>query len=212
MATVLIIGASQGIGLETVRRGLAAGYDIRAFARSAHRIGIEHDKLERISASALDDAAIEKAVEGCQAVITTLGTPPTLSRVTLFSQSIRHTVTAMEGHGVKRLIAVTGIGAGDSRGVGGAFYTKIVQPLVLRTMYEDKDREERIIMKSGVDWTIVRPGYLTRLRATGKYDVLTERRTLRGGFISRSDVAEFLIRQINDDTYLGATPLLVSSR
>ena len=211
MARLLIIGASRGIGLETVKLGLEAGHQIRAFARSANDIRIAHPSLEKISGSALDRQAVDDAVDGIDAVITTLGTPPTLQHVYLFSGTARTVTEAMKAKGVRKLIAVTGIGAGDSHGTGGLLYTRLFQPLFLGTIYEDKDLEEKIIKESGLDWVIVRPGFLTRLPQTGNYRALIDRKDWQGGFITRTDVAEFLIKQVESNEFVGKTPLLISS-
>ena len=74
--------------------------------------------------------------------------------------------------GVKRLITVTGLGAGDSRGHGGLLYDAIVFPLLLKRVYDDKDVQEWIVRSSRLDWTIVRPGLLKDSPATGRYRVL----------------------------------------
>ncbi len=71
----------------------------------------------------------------------------------------------MRAKGTKRLIAVTGFGAGDSRGHGGILYDAVLFPLVLKRVYDDKDIAEQIIKASGLDWTIVRPGALTNAEA-----------------------------------------------
>ena len=210
MATVVIFGASRGVGLEVVKRALDAGHRVRAVARAAEEIPIDKRKLWKINASALNAGDVDRAVSGAHAVITCLGVPPTLKPVTLFSESTRCVIEAMAAHGVKRLIAVTGIGAGDSRGIGGALYTQVFQPIFLRTIYDDKDREEDIIRKTRLEWTIVRPGFLTRLPATGKYRTLTEPDQWEGGFIPRGDVADFLVKQIDDRAYLRQTPLLIA--
>ena len=107
-----------------------------------------------------------------------------------------------------KLIAVTGIGAGDSRGHGGFLYDKIIQPLLLRTMYEDKDREEAVLKASSANWMIVRPGTLTNGKFTGQYRVLTEMAGITAGKISRKDVADFILRQLEQPTYFKQTPLL----
>ena len=129
---------------------------------------------------------------------------------TLFSDSTRILVDAMKVAGVKRLIAVTGLGAGDSRGHGGFIYDAVVFPLLLKRVYDDKDVQEWIIRSSGLDWTIVRPGLLKNRPATGRYRVLTASKDWQFGAISRSDVADFLVQQINDRTLVGTTPLLIS--
>jgi putative NADH-flavin reductase len=214
MAKVLVIGASRGIGLETVRIALRAGHSVRALARSAASIPIQNVDLDKVSGNALDSDTIRKALQDIHVVIQTLGvdlSPRAIfERTTLFSQSTRILVDAMKAAGVKRLIAVTGLGAGDSRGHGGFFYDAIAFPLLLKRVYDDKDVQEWIIRSSGLDWTIARPGLLANGPATGNYRVLTESNDWRFGVISRADVADFLVRQIDDHALIGFTPLLIN--
>jgi putative NADH-flavin reductase len=214
MAKVLIIGASRGIGLETVRAALRAGHRVRALARSAARMPIQDANFDTVSGDALDRDTIRDALQDVDVVIQTLGVnfAPKLifEGTTLFSDSTRILVDAMKVAGVKRLIAVTGLGAGDSRGHGGLIYDAVVFPLLLKRVYDDKDVQEWIIRSSGLDWTIVRPGLLKNKPATGRYRVLTASKDWQFGAISRSDVADFLVQQINDRTLVGTTPLLIS--
>ena len=214
MAKVLVIGASRGIGLETVRAALRAGHSVRALARSAASIPIQDADLEKVSGNALDSDTIRNALKDVDVVIQTLGVDISprfiFEGTTLFSQSTRILVDAMKAAGVKRLIAVTGLGAGDSRGHGGLLYDAVVFPLLLKRVYDDKDVQEWIIRSSGLDWTIVRPGLLTNSPATGRYRVLTASKDWRFGTISRADVADFLVRQVDDRALIGATPLLIN--
>ena len=115
----------------------------------------------------------------------------------------------MEARAVRRLICVTGFGAGDSRGRGGLLYNGALC-LFLGRIYADKDAQEWIIRRSRLDWTIVRPTILTDGRPTGAYRVLVDARDWRSGFISRADVAEFLVRQIDDNAFLHKTPVVMS--
>ena len=214
MAKLLVVGASRGIGLETVKAALLAGHSVRALARSAARIPIKNAALDKVSGDALDSDTIRSALQDVNVVIQTLGVDiaprAIIERTTLFSQSTRILVDAMKAAGVKRLIAVTGLGAGDSRGHGGLLYDAVVFPLLLKRVYDDKDVQEWIIRSSGLDWTIVRPGLLTNSPATGRYQVLTVPRDWRFGRISRADVADFLVRQVDDRAMIGTTPLLIS--
>jgi putative NADH-flavin reductase len=214
MATVMIIGASRGIGLETVKAALLAGHNVRALARSAARIPIQNPGLEKVPGNALDTSRIRSALEGVDVVVQTLGVdiaPRSIfERTTLFSQSTRILVDAMNIAAVKRLIAVTGLGAGDSRGHGGFLYDVVAFPLLLKRVYGDKDVQEWIIRSSGLDWTIVRPGLLTNRPATGRYRILTAAEDWTFGLISRADVADFIVRQIDDRKLIGTTPLLIN--
>jgi putative NADH-flavin reductase len=214
MSRALIIGASRGIGLETVRAALRSGHSVRALARSAASIPIQDAALDKVAGDALDGDVIRNALQDIDVVIQTLGVDVSpraiFERMTLFSQSTRILVDAMKAAGVKRLIAVTGLGAGDSRGHGGLLYDAVVFPLLLKRVYDDKDVQEWIIRSSGLDWTIVRPGLLANGPATGNYRVLTAPNDWRFGVISRADVAGFLVREIDDRTLIGATPLLIN--
>src|SRR5262249_40718432 len=108
VATVLIIGASRGIGLETVKAALEAGHSVRALARSARRIPIGSPKLEKMAGDALETATVKRALSGVGAVIQSLGVsagPEVILKPTrFFSKATRVLVTAMEETDVKRLI------------------------------------------------------------------------------------------------------------
>ena len=154
---------------------------------------------------------IERALVGVDAVIQTLGVSPApeliFSGTRLFSAATRVLVNAMEASGVRRLICVTGFGAGDSRGRGRLLYDAALC-LFLGRVYADKDVQERIIRRSRLDWTIVRPTILTNGPPTEAYRVLVDPRDWTSGFISRADVADFLVKQIDDASLLRQTPAL----
>jgi putative NADH-flavin reductase len=213
MATVLIIGASRGIGLEAVKAALAAGHSVRALARSARRIRLDHPKLEKMAGDALGLATVKRALTGADVVIQSLGVaagPEMIFEPTrLFSKATRVLVTAMEEAQVKRLICVTGFGAGDSRGHGGFLYNTAFH-LLLGRVYDDKDVQERIIRRSKLDWVIVRPVILTDGPKTSAYRALVNPRDWTCGFISRANVADFLIKQIDGDAFLHKTPVLMN--
>jgi putative NADH-flavin reductase len=212
LALILVIGASHGIGLETVKAALAAGHDVRAFARSAQSIPLAHPKLCKITGDALKRADVVAALPGVDAVIQSIGANAVTDLIfgtKLFSNATHVMVEAMQAAGVCRLLTVTGLGAGNSRGRINFIYDNLIFPVVLQRVYDDKDIAEDIVMKSGLDWTIARPGLLTNEPATGRYNVLTEMRDWRAGSISRADVADFLVEHVDDKTLFGATPLLI---
>ncbi len=210
---VVIFGASKGIGLATVRRALEAGYEVRAFARSASSIPDDHPNLEKMDGDALDPAVVRAAIGPDDAVIQTLGVSLSpqnvISPITLFSKATRVLVDAMNAVGAKRLICVTGFGAGDSAGRGGFFYQAFGRQGLLKRAYDDKDVQEWIIRRSGLDWTIARPGILTDGPHTGSYQVLTDPEEWRLGKIARANVADFVVEQVASDQYIGETPVLI---
>ena len=111
----------------------------------------------------------------------------------------------MNDAGVRRLICITGIGAGDSKGHGGFLYDRIIQPLLLKEIYKDKDRQEDLIRKSGLDWTIVRPGALTNGVRTERVRALSDLTGITVGKVSRADVAWFILDSLHDMNSIRST-------
>ncbi len=145
---ILVVGGSKGIGLETVKMALQRGHNVTAMARRPERMSESHERLVKLKGDILDPGSVSKAVEGKDAVIISIGASPTRKPVTLFSKGTANVLAAMQAKEVTRLIAVTGIGAGDSRNHGGFFYDNILQPLLLDTIYRDKDVAEQLINDS----------------------------------------------------------------
>jgi len=166
-----------------------------------------------MAGDALDMATVKRALTGVDAVAQSLGVsagPEIIFESTrLFSKATQVLVTAMQEARLKRLICVTGLGAGDSRGSGGFLYN-VALHLVLGRIYDDKDVQERIVRRSKLDWVIVRPVILTSGPRTKAYRALVDPRDWTCGFISRADVADFLVKQIDNDAFLHKTPVLTS--
>jgi putative NADH-flavin reductase len=210
---ILVMGGSSGIGLETVKTGLLAGHDMVAFSRSAGEMDLSNDRLTKHSGNALEASDVTAALDGVDLVIQALGVPLNVDTVrgpvTLFSEATEVLVPAMKSAGVERVIAVTGIGSGDSFSAINPVH-KAGLKLVLGRAYEDKDKQEQMLRTSGLDWTIVRPGVLTDGPKSGTVKALRGRDEWKVGFISRADVGQFLIGEAEQAAFSGETPALVS--
>jgi len=149
---------------------------------------------------------IEAALNGIEVVIQTLGVSAgdLFRPVRLFSHATRVLVSAMESQGVKRLICVAGFGAGDSYS-SISFLQLVPFRLVFGRAYDDKSVQERLIKSRLDDCAAGR----TSGRQTGRYEILDKPSQWRNGMISGSDVAKFLVRQIEDRTYFRKAPVLV---
>jgi len=205
---VLVIGGTRGTGREVVAAAHAAGHELTLLARNAERISLPVTGVRVVVGDAGDADDIERAVAGQDAVVWTVGVGPTRRPVHLFSRSTQFLLAAMAKYRVRRLVCVTGIGAGDSRGHGGFFYDRIVQPLFLKTVYEDKDRQEAMLRGSDVDWTIVRPGTLYNGPETGFALALTDLEGVDAGKVSRADVAAFIVENLETGEFRRTTVLL----
>jgi putative NADH-flavin reductase len=152
---------------------------------------------------------LEKALAACAAVISALGTSVSpFHEVTLLSTATKALVVAMRRRGVRRLVSITGIGAGNSSGHGGFLFDRIIMPLLLRKVYADKDRQETLIAPSGLDWIVVRPAMLNDKRRRGHIRALLDLGGFHGGTIARSDVADFVVDQVESHAFIGKAPLI----
>ncbi len=128
-------------------------------------------------------------------------------RTTALSEGTRNIVRAMEKTGVQRLICESSLGVADSKGRLGVFYNLILVPLLLRGMFADKAAQEQLIRASALDWVIVRPSSLTNGPRKGVYRAgLDIGHWFRPTRISRADAADFMLKQLADDTWLRKTP------
>ncbi len=207
---ILVIGGTNGVGLETVKLALERGHTVTAMARRPERMTLTHERLNTIKGNILDPTSLGLATAGKDAVVIAIGIGPTRKPVSVFSEGTANVLAVMQKHGVRRLTAVTGIGAGDSRGHGGFFYDNIVQPFFLHTIYEDKDRAEALIIASSSEWTIVRPGFLNDDISKASYRIISDMRGITSGDISRADTSHFIISGLEKNSYIGATVLLTN--
>ncbi|WP_052211007.1 NAD(P)-dependent oxidoreductase [Rhizobium rhizogenes] len=205
---ILVLGATGATGRLIVGKAVAKGYEVVALVRSKAKAA-DLAGAELIEGDARDPAALTRAIAGCDAVVSSLGTAMSPFReVTLLSTATRALVGVMEQQNIRRLVCITGLGAGDSRGHGGFFFDRLFLPLMLRKVYEDKNRQEDAIRASTLDWIIVRPTVLNDKPARGHVKALTDLSRVHGGTIARSDVAEFVVQQLTTDTWLRKAPLI----
>ena len=204
---VLVIGATGGTGRELVQQALTQGHQVTAFVRNPGKLQIEHANLRIAQGDVLDYATVEEAMRGQDAVLSALGHKRFMYPNKIQSEGMRNILRAMQTCDVPRLICETALGIGNSVGKLGLPHTFFILPLLLHFYMWDKLRQEEVIMASDRDWIIARPGVLKNGRARGNYrhgpDV--------GNYfwpvvIARADVADFMLKQLQDDTYLGTAP------
>jgi putative NADH-flavin reductase len=208
---IAVFGATGRTGIPLVKQALEAGYEVNAFVRDPAKMSIQDEKLTLIQGDVYDAAKVEEAVKGTDAVFSVLGhtskeTPPDMQ-----TTAMQHIVAAMEKHGVARLISLTGAGVRDPRDEP-KFIDKAIR-LLLKFMdgkvLEDAENHAEVIRQSNLDWTIVRGPRLTEGPHTGDYRASYVGKG-SGITISRADLAEFMLKQLQDDSYVRAAPMVSS--
>ncbi|KAA6184534.1 SDR family oxidoreductase [Thiohalocapsa marina] len=198
---ISVFGATGGTGRQVVEQALAQGHQVKALVRTPEKLG-ERPGLVLLPGDVRDADATAGCVEGTDAVVCVLGSHG--SKTPIEAVGTEQILKAMQAHGVRRLVAVTSLGVGDSRDQINPVF-RLIMDLTLKPIMQAKEAQEQLIKASGLDWTIVRPGGLTDGPRTGQYRHGLDR-GIKGGRISRADVAEFVLRQVGDMTYLQQTP------
>jgi putative NADH-flavin reductase len=198
---IALFGATGGTGRQVLEQALASAHTVTALLRDPAKIEARSG-LTLIQGDVLDQESTSRCVQGSDAVICVLGSGVGTEPVE--AQGTQRILEAMQIHGVRRLIAVTSLGVGDSREQVSAEFQQAMDT-VLQPIIAAKTEQERLIRESGLDWTIVRPGGLGDGPRTGDYRSGTDP-SLMAGLVSRADVAEFVLRQLSDTTYLHQCP------
>ena len=209
---LLVVGATGPTGRQMVDQALSQGHVVTALVRDPAKADLP-PAVNQIAGNVLDPGSLQGAVADQEAVLCSLGSGATgpFKEMTILSEGTRHLVAAMQAAGVRRMVCITGVGAGDSKGHGPWYYNWLIQPLLLRGVYHDKDRQEAVVRGSRLEWTLVRPGILTNAAAKGAAAVraFTDLAGVHAGTISRADVAAWCLRELADGHYRGQAPMII---
>jgi putative NADH-flavin reductase len=210
MAKLLILGATGATGRHVVARALEAGHELTLLVRNPRRLAtVTSDRITILTGSADDVPLLTAAIRADSAVISTLGVGTSLRSGGLIARSSPAIVGAMEAKGARRLIFTSAYGVGNTwRDV--PLLPRLLIRLLFRDLYSDKATGEAAIRSSALDWTIIYPVTLTNGPRTGRYRV-GERLSLHGfPRISRADVADFILTQLEDCTHVHRGVLISS--
>lgn len=199
---VIIFGASGQVGSLAVEHMLNAGHQVTAFARNPDKLALSHPMLKRHAGDAMDAEQVAEAVKGHDGVVITLGGGKSRSG-TVRSAGTLNVIQAMQQHGVSRLICQSTLGAHESWDNLNFLWKYIMFGILLRPVLLDHELQEQLVRASGLNWTLVRPSAFADGPEKGAYKEAFDAST-RGLklSISKSDIAGFLTRQLEETQYL----------
>lgn len=207
--TLAVFGGTGKTGRLVVTQALAAGHKVRVLARDPDKIAPAFG-LEFIKGTVLDGGRVMATMTGCDAALIVLGAVKG-GPVDVCSRGTDLILQASAKAGAKKVVAVTSLGVGDSRGeVPWVF--RLIADLFLKKVMDDKLVQESLVKGSALDWTLVRPSGLTDTSASGTtltgpgkmVDALPSGRVPKGQ-VSRAEVAAFVLRTVSDPLYSRGT-------
>jgi len=210
---IAVFGATGGTGKQLVEQALSIGYQVVAYARNPSKLEIENENLTIVQGELADQALIEKAIMSADAVISVLG-PRGDSKNKPHTEGMQNIITAMKKQGVRRLIVTSTLSAKDPNDLP-EFKARALVNLVKLTMhsaYEEIVSVAETVRSSDLDWTIVRLTMLNNNPKSGKIKAGYLGRGEVGTWISRADVADFMLKQVEDTKYLRQAPAISNQR
>ena len=210
---IAIIGATGITGRHFLELATAAGHDVTALARTPDKLSDWKGRVGIAQADGRNIQSLKGALDSDTNTVVNIVGASNLSearRVTdLYSESTRNLIAALEHHNIKRLISISSSGV-EPQENDNWFYVHILKRFFLQPMYDDMLRMEALHRDSALDYTLVRPPYLTKGPPTRKYRIslgsnFTDDKTLR-----RGDLAHFLLRCCESDGEWSRTMVALS--
>lgn len=204
---ITIFGSSGRTGRILCTAALSRGHEVTAHVRSPDGIADLDPAIERVVGELSDSATLARAVSGSRIVISALGTTERKPNTVLSDATLR-ILAEMKAAGAGHFAAITSLGCGDSYGQVNSRLMKLVIRTLAKEIWADKDRQERAIARSGLDYLIVRPGGLTDKPPSGSWTELRSGDRMKGKqMIARADVADYILDRcaklpFGDDTVM----------
>ncbi len=198
---IIIFGATGATGQQLVKQALERNFNVSAFVRNPNKLDIKNERLRVIGGNVLEYNDVVSAIKSQDVVFCCIGMPSS-DKSGLRAKGATQIVKAMEESGIMRLVCQSSLGFGDSKKMLPWHMKHLIVPLILKNAFADHDNQEKIIEKSNLDWTIVRPGTLTNGIRIGEYKHgfdYTEKIKLK---VSRADVADFMLNQVDNQKYI----------
>ncbi|WP_336960658.1 NAD(P)-dependent oxidoreductase [Chryseobacterium contaminans] len=204
--TIAVIGGTGKSGKYLVQKLLNKGYSLKLLLRNPENFILNNPLIEIIKGDMRDGEAVHSLINSCDVVISTLGQPK--GEKSIFSDAAKNIIHAMNDYGIKRYIVTTGLSVNTEVDCKNN-HVKMATEWMYQNYPEttsDKQKEYELLSESSLDWTLVR---LPLISLTDQsFAAETSLIDCKGENISATDLAEFLVSQIEDTAYIKKSPFL----
>lgn len=208
---IALFGATARSGREIIRQGLQRGHTIKGFARTPSKLGVEHENLTLFKGDIYERDTIDPVLEGHEVVVSMIGVPAPedpaaeIGPVDIYTVMGEHLISAMREKGNTRLIMAS------STGVEHRMDVDAPRPppgdlserwkWLARHLYDDMWKMEEMIANSGLDYMLLRPGFMVEETARHDMKFNTTGDTPGARVITYEDFATFILDNLDDGEY-----------
>ena len=198
---IIVFGATGQTGSIITREALKKGYKVIAFSRNPKKYYFEDTNLNLFQGNVLNGDDVINSMKNTDAVISVIGVPSKIKE-NVVSEGHKNIINAMYKLGIKRIIVQSAFGASETNAELTLLLKLIMYKTLGREAFLEKNRMEDIIMESGLDWTIIRPTRLTNHKNKRSYKIGNHLNLGLSPYISREDVADFIINELSEAKYI----------
>jgi putative NADH-flavin reductase len=213
---ILLLGATGRTGKFLLRQALEHGHIVHALVRDKQKIPFQKYNLTVFEGTPSDKAALDKAMKGCEAVLSALNisrkyefpwaglrTPTDFLSVTM-----KNIIELSEMNHIRRIVFISAWGVSETKKDLPGWFRWLVDHSSLRYQYHDHERQEKLIQNSTLDWTAVRPVFLTNSRIQKEIIVSENNEPKPHLYISRRNLAAFMLQVLEKNLYLCEAPVV----
>ena len=205
---IAVLGGGGRTGHFLVRQLIEKGYSLKLLLRHPESFTIQHPSIEIIKGDALDPASIRLLLSGCDAVISTIGQRK--DEPLMACRASVNVLKAMEEEGINRYILLAGVNVDtpfDKKGpetLAATEWMKTTFPLI----HEDRQKSYAVLSESTADWTLVRVPVIEF--TDDRPEIIVDLEDCKGAKISATNIAAFMIGQLNDPAYVRRSPFIAN--
>lgn len=217
---ILLLGATGRTGKYLLDQALAHGHIVHALVRDKQKIQIQKYNLLLFQGTPTDKTSLDKAMQGCEAVLSVLN----ISRKYEFpwsglrtpkdflSTAMKNIIELSAKNNVRRVVFASAWGVGETKKYLPRWFRWLVNNSSLRYQYLDHERQEEIARKSNLDWTAVRPVFLTNSKTRNKVVVTDHNEPRPYLYLGRSALATFMLNVLEKNLYFCQAPVISEAR
>jgi len=212
---ITILGSTGFVGKVLVRKAIAEGYQVKALARNPGKLEEFRDKIEIVEGNVFKSSSIEAAIEGAEAVLSTIGPPQTGKPFDpyQYEKAMKEIVRIMDKNRIQRYIHIGGAAHAGGENENWPLNRRLLKlflGLFGKSILVTKHLEWEVLKASDLDWTLVRPPRISNEEAKG--NLSADEKNLASLKVSVEDLADFILLQLSSKEWIRKAPLVSSGK
>ena len=199
---LIIFGATGTVGKQLVQQALFNGDHVKAFGRNVYTTDyLQTENLQLVQGALFDESEVYNAIKGCDAVLSAIGGGADGTDKTR-TLGIKNIIKQMQKAGVKRIIAIGGLGVLQAD-ENSLLLDKDDYPPEYKAVGFEHKKAFELLNESGLDWTFVCPPNIINEGPTGSYVTKVDYPPEQNKYkINAGDLSMFMLNELTKNEFI----------